>query len=59
MNWREFSFVNADGIKNTYIEITNEDGSLTTFEKSESNSAYIDWKAQAEDLNGSVDGETL
>ena len=37
---REVTYTNFDNIEMTYIEITNLDGSMTTFAKDETNPAY-------------------
>ena len=52
MTYREFTQTNFDNIENTYIEVTNEDGSLTTFLKSEDNPAYVAWLEEQE--NGTI-----
>jgi hypothetical protein len=45
MNFKEITLTNFEGKEITYIEITNLDGSLTTFVKDPSNPVYAAWLA--------------
>ena len=49
MSIKEVTYTNFDGIEVTYIEITNPDGSMTTFAKDLDNPAYQAYLKSLED----------
>ena len=49
MSIKEVTYTNFDGIEVTYIEITNADGSMTTFAKDLDNPAYQAYLKSLED----------